>query len=406
MKYLIYTEDFPDFTPGAARQTGIGRYCYDLACGLVAAGKQVVMLTHQACGPTSPPPEHVAELIRIGRRPRRPSDVPMRAKAIREAIRRIAPDCVIVGDPDGHRVLSWPGRSLDVPHYPVFYGTELRGLRRTSDARSPGAWVRSRLMRSYIARAAERICISRYTRGELRSLLTDEHSACVVHPAVGALFLTRPRNQSFRLPGDDLGEQRPLRLITIGRISERKNQLQVLEMLASIRRQRGLRFQYYILGNVDSPAHAGYRGEIERFVRSQGLEDSVWIVPGTTEEEKIDYLDRCDVFVMLSRTAGDSVEGFGISAIEASCRGRPVVVSNEGGMPETIVEGVTGFSVSPNDPSAAIEALTRLAESPALRVEMGDAGAKHVRGNFTPIAMGESLNRCLAGRSTARHGRD
>jgi glycosyltransferase involved in cell wall biosynthesis len=165
----------------------------------------------------------------------------------------------------------------------------------------------------------------------------------------------------------------------------------VLEALATLRRRHGLRFQYVIVGNVDSTEHNEYLESIVRFMRAHELEDSVFLVGRTTDAQKIAWIDASDVFVMLSRTVGHSVEGFGISVIEASCRGKPVVVSDQGGMPETIVEGQTGFSV-PLDSSEAVAArLLELAQQPALRRTLGANGAGFVRDNFTPRRMAERL---------------
>jgi phosphatidylinositol alpha-1,6-mannosyltransferase len=124
------------------------------------------------------------------------------------------------------------------------------------------------------------------------------------------------------------------------------------------------------------------------------LQNSVTIVDHATDEEKVRYIDACDVFVMLSRTVGDSVEGFGISVIEASCRGKPVIVSDQGGMPETVIDGTTG-RVVPDNVTALAQALIELAENPTLRTEWGEAGRRFARENFTPASSAAQLHNCL-----------
>ena len=89
---------------------------------------------------------------------------------------------------------------------------------------------------------------------------------------------------------------------------------------------------------------------------------------------------------MLSRTVGASVEGFGISVIEASARGKPVIVSDQGGMPETIVEGVTGTAVPPDDVPRIAAELAALARDPARRAAWGEAGRRRTLADFTPTA--------------------
>jgi glycosyltransferase involved in cell wall biosynthesis len=51
------------------------------------------------------------------------------------------------------------------------------------------------------------------------------------------------------------------------------------------------------------------------------------------------------------------MEAFGRVSIEAQAMGRPVVVHRVGGLPETLLEGRTGWSVPPGDPAAFATAL-------------------------------------------------
>jgi glycosyltransferase involved in cell wall biosynthesis len=72
-----------------------------------------------------------------------------------------------------------------------------------------------------------------------------------------------------------------------------------------------------------------------------------------------------------------AAEPFGLVSIEAQACGSPVVVSAEGGLPETILEGRTGWSVA-RDPVAAASCLDRLAE-PEFRAAMSANASAHGR---------------------------
>jgi glycosyltransferase involved in cell wall biosynthesis len=54
-------------------------------------------------------------------------------------------------------------------------------------------------------------------------------------------------------------------------------------------------------------------------------------------------------------------EPFGLAAAEAQACGTPVVAFRRGGLSEVIVDGVTGFLVSPDDVGAAAEAVSKVA---------------------------------------------
>jgi glycosyltransferase involved in cell wall biosynthesis len=80
-------------------------------------------------------------------------------------------------------------------------------------------------------------------------------------------------------------------------------------------------------------------------------------------------------------------EAQGISILEAMARRKPVVASAVGGIPEVLTNGLDGLLVPPADPSALAEACIRLACSPELRRQLGEAGRATVEARFSLDAM-------------------
>ena len=342
--------------------------------------------------------------VRVLARGRPPSGRPAglsRALALAALVREERPTRLLVGDPAAHQVASLAPR-LAAPYAPVFYGTELHAMGDALHYRggNPVRRLTGGLLRRYLDRADGAVCISRYAAGLLSGVGGPAPTA-IVYPCVSEVVLSRvPRpDAASRLrarlgwPADDL----PV-LLTVARISERKNQLGVLEAMAHLHATTPHRYRYVMVGNVDAEEHREYRRRLEAFARANGLAASVGWIEYATDEDKTDYLDGCDVFAMLSRTVAASAEGFGISAIEASCRGKPVLVSDQGGMPETIQEGRTGFAVPADDPAAATRALALLADGPT-RARLGDAGRAFARAEFTPGASATRLRRYFAERT-------
>ena len=72
------------------------------------------------------------------------------------------------------------------------------------------------------------------------------------------------------------------------------------------------------------------------------------------------------------------------------------MVRGEGGMPEAIVEGETGFAVGPDDEVGFARALLALARAPDLRTRMGAAARLRVGALFTPEAMARRFEDGLA----------
>jgi glycosyltransferase involved in cell wall biosynthesis len=89
-----------------------------------------------------------------------------------------------------------------------------------------------------------------------------------------------------------------------------------------------------------------------------------------TPEDVARALDEASVLVLPSRS-----EGLPRIAIEAFCRGRPVVGTRAGGIPDIVEDGVSGLLVPPEDPRALADALVRCLSDRPLLERLG-AGAR------------------------------
>jgi len=77
-----------------------------------------------------------------------------------------------------------------------------------------------------------------------------------------------------------------------------------------------------------------------------------------------------------------TADSFPTAILEALACGMPVVATAVGGIPEQIVDGVTGRLTPPNAPHAMVGAIQTLLDDAALRRQMGQAAAVHVRQHF------------------------
>lgn len=89
------------------------------------------------------------------------------------------------------------------------------------------------------------------------------------------------------------------------------------------------------------------------------------------------------VFVMPSRTEKSDVEGFGTVFLEAGLFGKPSVGTSSGGIPEAILDGVTGLIVPESDPLQLSEAISKLLANPDLATKMGEQARRRVISEFT-----------------------
>lgn len=82
-----------------------------------------------------------------------------------------------------------------------------------------------------------------------------------------------------------------------------------------------------------------------------------------------------------------TMEGLGVALLQAASAAVPVVATRVGGIPEAVVDGVTGLLVPPGDSAALGAACRRLLGDEALRLRMGAAGQARMRAEFSPAAM-------------------
>lgn len=84
-------------------------------------------------------------------------------------------------------------------------------------------------------------------------------------------------------------------------------------------------------------------------------------------------MNRLSAFVCVSRW-----ESFGVSVLEASACGVPVIVSDAGGLTEVVDRNVTAFVVPRDDPERTADAIAMLIDKPDLARAMGTAGREFV----------------------------
>ena len=124
------------------------------------------------------------------------------------------------------------------------------------------------------------------------------------------------------------------------------------------------------------------RDGLTRQVKTAGLERHVHLTG--FRDDAIGLTKSFDVFAMSSVT-----EGLGSAILEAMACSRPIVATRAGGIPEVIVDGVSGLLVPPADDEALATALLRVLKDAVLRRRLGEAGHTRVGTEFSVEKMVE-----------------
>ena len=105
------------------------------------------------------------------------------------------------------------------------------------------------------------------------------------------------------------------------------------------------------------------RNNLERLRNELGLQNEVSFIFSSSEQQKVALLDQSNLFIMPSVVYKKSVEGFGITFIEAASYGKPSIGGIFGGEADAILDGETGHLCDGNDLSALYETLLKMLEN-------------------------------------------
>lgn len=120
--------------------------------------------------------------------------------------------------------------------------------------------------------------------------------------------------------------------------------------------------------------------QMKQLVVSLGISNRVNFLGTRSDVQEI--LAGNNTFALIS-----NYEGFPISILEAMRAGLPVIASDVGGVREAVLDGVTGRLVPRGDVNALASALQELANDPAKRLQMGEAGRQRFLERFTLQSM-------------------
>lgn len=150
----------------------------------------------------------------------------------------------------------------------------------------------------------------------------------------------------------------------VGRVNPDKGQLQMIEAMSIIKKSIP-KACLLIVG--DGPSLH------ECIAKTKKLELSGSIVFTGQRSDIPEILQSVDLVTVPSIWK----EGFGFVALEAISAGKPVVASNSGGLPNTVVDGVTGTLVPSGDIEKLAEAILDLLSNPEKMKEFSKAGRAH-----------------------------
>ena len=209
--------------------------------------------------------------------------------------------------------------------------------------------VYKKLVELSLKRFDKVVAVSNFTKQLISHLNID------IYVIPNGIFLTDWQDNEASFKGNKL-EGTP-KLITVGRVSERKGQAEVVALLPELLEQYP-ELHYHCVG-IDTES-----ASIKEKAKSLGVEGHINFHGIVGHNVLKHYLKQSDIFIMLSKSSVDGdVEGFGIAILEANAMAIPAIGAFGSGVEDAIVEGQSGHLVPLGDAKAITDAIRRIIDN-------------------------------------------
>lgn len=342
---LIVSTEFP---PGPG---GIGTHAFQLATGLSDRGWTITVITRQDYVNENERLEfnrHQSfEVISVPRIESTVRDAWKRLWLLSKVLRNNLIDLVVCTGAQS----TWLTNHLRSPVVAIGHGSEF----------GETGW-RGLLTRLSFNRVDLAICVSNYTAEYMASRRIRPKRVAVIHNgADSSIFAELPDSENSAQRCRMGFSEADKLLLTVGNVTERKGQEIVIRALPQILSQ--LPNVHYVIAGLPT-----LQNTLTDLARDIGVSDHVHFLGRVDSGELNAIYNICDLFIMTSRSTDDGdFEGYGIAVIEAALCGKTAVVSDNSGLCEAVIDGVTGIVVPQSDPSATAEAVISVLTNPELQ---------------------------------------
>ncbi|MBD2445758.1 glycosyltransferase family 4 protein [Nostoc sp. FACHB-152] len=236
------------------------------------------------------------------------------------------------------------------------------------------------LFKLTLTRATGIVCNSSFTRDYLRNNFRLQTPTHVIHPVMRPeKFGVSPNHSNL----DDLRVQvrqtynipeTAVVILSVGRLVKHKSFERVIENLPLLL-TIGVDVHYIICGQ--GPCES----ELQTLAQRLRVDGRVHFAGYVPERELAGYYAACDIFAMLTLNDAKArfIEGFGVTYLEASYFGKPVIASRNGSVIEVVSHEENGLLVNPQSGYEVFHAFKRLCQDQQLREQLGRKGKELAR---------------------------
>ncbi|MFH1622840.1 MAG: glycosyltransferase family 4 protein, partial [Candidatus Omnitrophota bacterium] len=237
---------------------------------------------------------------------------------------------------------------------------------------------------------AKRIfAVSNYTKRMLMEFGLDESKIDVVYNGVDKNRF-RPDLDTAKIVARHKLKGKMV-ILTVSRLKFYKGHDIIINLMPELLKQFP-NLVYVIVGGGSD------RQALDELVSILNLKDNIIFAGNVDQVDLPLYHNVCDIYIMLTKERGltDEFEGFGLVFLEASSCGKPVIGANTGGIPDTIINGETGYLVDPNKANEVMDKIIFLLKNKELAKKMGEEGRNRIlRENLTWESVAKKIQQII-----------
>lgn len=290
--------------------------------------------------------------------------VPLLQRRLKQLLESLKPDVIHAQFGPSGVLIAPVAAALDIPLVVTFLGYDISRLPHDS------MWI-TRYKRLFESATCV-IGISNHICSKLKDVGAPVHKIKLIHLGVhlGQFAYSDPAS---RFDGKNVY------CTHVGRLVEKKSPIDLVKAFkkAVDNAPLGIRLHLRIIG--DGPLREETLCKIKEF----GLGEYISYMGPVPHEKVMNILQDSHIYTQHCKTASDGdQEGQGVSFVEASAIGLPIVTTRHNGIPDVVINGRTGFLVAEGDTDGMAQKILFLARNPKLWTQFGMEGRARMESEF------------------------
>jgi len=349
---ILITQDFP---PDAG---GIQTWCVELSKNFANSGTKVTVLTKSYDGFVTEP--FVYEKIEVIRLPHKNWKKDKNKLCLKELKRCVTKDSIILSSNWKMGVPAYFYNYFhSIPYFVVCHGLDAVEYRKANKI----------LQKRVFKKSAASIAVSSYTK---RFMYENDIKSTihVINNGVDLNLYSKVKPSEAVLKKYQIDRSK-FNLLNVGRLEERKGFDYTISAIKDIEN---------VLFHIGGTGK--YEKALNKLVDELDLRDKVIFHGFIPDEDMNELFNAVDLFVMPSRQVGHSVEGFGITYLEAAACGTPSIGGKNSGAADAIEDGKSGLLINSDSVDSIRDGIQYLIDNPNRLLEMGEYAKERAK-SFT-----------------------